>query len=85
MWDYLWLGTSASSFFKAPNKELCSLLNIPTTTKAVRWTNVLEFPKFYSGKSENDVISMTEKDLLIEEFFLGLRTDNWIKNINAQN
>jgi hypothetical protein len=24
---------------------------------------------------------MTEKDLLIEEFFLGLRTDNWIKNI----
>ena len=24
---------------------------------------------------------MTDKDLLIEEFFLGLRTDNWIKNI----
>ena len=24
---------------------------------------------------------MSEKDLLIEEFFLGLRTDNWIKNI----
>ena len=81
MWDYLWLGTSASSFFKSPNQKLCSLLNIPNDTKAVRWTNALEFPKFYSGKSESDIIPMTGKDLLIEEFFLGLRTDNWIKNI----
>ena len=81
MWDYLWLGTSASSFFKNPNKKLCSLLNIPNGTKAVRRTNVLEFPKFYLWKSESEIISMTEKDLLIEEFFLGLRTDNWTKNI----
>jgi hypothetical protein len=81
MWDYLWLGTSASSFFKNPNKKLCSLLNIPNCTKAVRRTNVLEFPKFYLWKSESEIISMTEKDLLIEEFFLGLRTDNWTKNI----
>ena len=81
MWDYLGLGTSASSFFKNPNEKLCSLLNIPNNIKAVRWTNVLEFPKFYSGKSEGEIIPMTEKDLLIEEFFLGLRTDNWIKNI----
>ena len=81
MWDYLWLGTSASSFFKSPNQKLCSLLNIPNDTKAVRLTNALEFPKFYSGKSESDIIPMTGKDLLIEEFFLGLRTDNWIKNI----
>ena len=81
MWDYLGLGTSASSFFKNPNEKLCSLLNIPNNIKAVRWTNVLEFPKFYSGKSESEIIPMTDKDLLIEEFFLGLRTDNWIKNI----
>ena len=81
MWDYLWLGTSASSFFKNPNEKLCSLLNVPNDTKEVRWTNALEFPKFYSGKSESEIIPMTEKDLLIEEFFLGLRTDNWIKNI----
>ena len=81
MWDYLWLGTSASSFFKNPNEKLCSLLNIPNDTKAVRWTNVLEFPKFYFWKSENEIIPMTEKDLLIEEFFLGLRTDNWVKNL----
>ena len=81
MWDYLGLGTSASSFFKNPNEKLCSLLNITSWAKAVRWTNALEFSKFYSGKSESEVIPMTEKDLLIEEFFLGLRTDNWIKNI----
>lgn len=81
MWDYLGLGTSASSFFKNPDDKLCSLLNIPSDTKAVRWTNVLEFPRFYSGKSESEIIPMTDKDLLIEEFFLGLRTDNWIKNI----
>ena len=81
MWDYLGLGTSAASFFKKPNEKLCLLLNIPNNTKAVRWTNALEFTKFYSGKSENDIIPMTDKDLLIEEFFLGLRTDNWIKNI----
>ena len=81
MWDYLWLGTSASSFFKNPNEKLCSLLDIPNWTKAVRRTNSLEFPKFYSWQSENDIIPMTDKDLLIEEFFLGLRTDNWIKNI----
>jgi len=81
MWDYLGLGTSSSSFFKSPNEKLCSLLNISNDTKAVRRTNVLEFPKFYSGKSESDIIPMTDKDLLIEEFFLGLRTDNWIKDI----
>jgi oxygen-independent coproporphyrinogen-3 oxidase len=81
MWDYLGLGTSASSFFKNPNKKLCSLLNIPSDTKAVRWTNALEFPKLYSWQSESEIIPMTEKDLLIEEFFLWLRTDNWIKNI----
>ena len=81
MWDYLGLGTSASSFFKNPNEKLCSILNIPVWTKAVRRTNSLEFPKFYSWNSENDITPMTEKDLLIEEFFLGLRTDNWIKNI----
>ena len=81
MWNYLGLGTSASSFFKNPNEKLCSLLNIPVWTKAVRRTNSLEFPKFYSWDSENDIIPMTDKDLLIEEFFLGLRTDNWIKNI----
>ena len=81
MWDYLWLGTSASSFFKSPNEKLCSLLNISNNTKAVRWTNALEFPKFYSGQSESGIIPMTDKDLLIEEFFLWLRTDNWIKDI----
>ena len=81
MWDYLGLGTSASSFLKNPNEKLCSVLNISNWTKAVRRTNSLEFPKFYSWNSENDIIPMTEKDLLIEEFFLGLRTDNWIKNI----
>ena len=82
MWDYLGLGTSASSFFKTPNKKLCSLLNIPNDTKAVRRTNALEFPKFYSWQPESEIIPMTEKDLLIEEFFLGLRTDSWIKNIS---
>jgi len=81
MWDYLGLGTSASSFFKNPNSKLCSLLNIPDNTKAVRRTNALEFPKFYSWKSESDIIPMSDKDLLIEEFFLWLRTDNWIKNL----
>lgn len=81
MWDYLGLGTSASSFFKNPNDKLCSLLDIPNWTRAVRWTNSLKFPVFYSGKSENDIISMSDKDLLIEEFFLWLRTDNWIKDI----
>lgn len=81
MWDYLGLGTSASSFFKNPNEKLCSLLNIPNDTIAVRRTNILEFQKFYSSQSENDIIPMTDKDLLIEEFFLWLRTDNWIKNI----
>lgn len=81
MWDYLWLGTSASSFFKNPDDKLCSLLNISNWTKAVRWTNVLEFPKFYSWQAESDIIQMSDKDLLIEEFFLWLRTDNWVKNI----
>ena len=81
MWDYLGLGTSASSFFKNPNEKLCSLLDIPNGVEAVRRTNVLDFPKFYSWEPESEIIPMTDKDLLIEEFFLGLRTDNWIKNI----
>lgn len=81
MWDYLGLGTSASSFFKSPNEKLCSLLDISNNSKAVRWTNTVEFPKFYTGKSESEIIPMSEKDLLIEEFFLWLRTDNGVKNI----
>ena len=68
----LQLGTDgfvkANQVLDASLKEQIEL-NIPNDTKAVRWTNALEFSKFYSGKSESEIIPMTEKHYNM----------NWIK------
>lgn len=82
-WNYIWLGTSAASFFQSPNKELCKYLNIPEATKAVRWKNNESLENYKENKriSEDETSILSDKELLIEKFFLWLRTDNGIWNI----
>lgn len=82
-WNYIWLGTSAASFFQSPNKELCKYLNIPEKTKAVRWKNKESLESYQNNKriSEEETSILSNKELLIEKFFLWLRTDNGIWNI----
>lgn len=83
MWDYIWLWTSASSFIKTPNEELKKYLWINENTEAVRRNNTVKLAEYdkWNYIDQKSVQNLSQKDLLIEEFFLSLRTDLWIKDI----
>jgi len=51
--------------------------------KAVRWTNTSNLLEYLNGNyiDPNKTVFMTTKDILIESFFLRLRTDEGINNI----
>lgn len=82
-WNYIWIWTSAASFIQQPNKELCKYLNIPENTKAVRRKNNESLENYKESKrlSNEETTILSPKELLIEKFFLWLRTDNGIWNI----
>lgn len=82
-WNYIGIGTSAASFFQSPNKELMQYLNIPEDTKVVRWKNNESLEDYKNKKriATEETKILSEKEMLIEDFFLRLRTDTWIKNI----
>lgn len=67
MENYLWLWVSASSLM---NNQ--------------RWTNTTSLETYLKGERKDDssVISLNEKDILIESFFLKLRTSQWIEDIS---
>ncbi len=84
MQDYIGFGPSASSFFHSD--WLVSFDKLGKTskeTKAVRWTNTSNLIEYFKGNyiDPSKTVFMTEKDLLIESFFLRLRTDEGIVNI----
>ena len=89
MEDYLWLWLSASSFVNSGSQYFKELKNKLLWDKAIydlswiRWTNTPYFPKYIWNeklqKSEINVLS--KKDYLIESFFLSLRTDRGIRDI----
>jgi len=83
MQNYIWLWTSAASFFQNPNPELANYLNIPDNTKTVRRTNTVKLADYNDWKylDLESMQNLTDKDLLIEEFFLWLRTDIWINDL----
>ncbi len=87
MGDYLGFGPSASSFIqsKEGNKNLVSdiLKTSDNTDPALRWTNTYNLTEYLKGNfvDPSKTVQMTQKDILIESFFLGLRTDIGIKNI----
>jgi len=83
MWDYVGLWTSASSFIKNPNLALKKYLWISKNSLALRWTNTLKLSNYnkWDFWDKDSIQNLTQKDLLIEEFFLTLRTDVWINDL----
>jgi len=89
MEDYLWLWLSSSSFISSKSKyfgivkeKLLWKKNI-NDLSWIRWTNTPYFPKYIWNEkvAESEIKPLSEKDYLIESFFLFLRTDMWIKDI----
>ena len=89
MEDYLWLWLSASSFinsrslyFKGVKDKLLIGKDVDNLSW-IRWTNTPYFPKYIGNEkiAESEIKLLSEKDYLIESFFLWLRTDRWVYNI----
>ena len=89
MEDYLWLWLSASSFINSRSLYFKDVLECLLNVKliegnyGVRWTNTPYFPKYIWDEKlqESEIKLLSEKDYLIESFFLWLRTDRWVDNI----
>jgi oxygen-independent coproporphyrinogen-3 oxidase len=87
MQNYIWLWTSASSFIQNPNDKLKKYLSLPNSSNAVRRTNTVKIADYNKWKylDTETINNLTDQDLLVEEFFLLLRTDIWIKDISKYN
>lgn len=84
MKDYIWFWPSASSFMHTNGLDSFDKLGkISKETKAVRWTNTSNLVEYFKGNyiDPSKTAFMTEKDILIESFFLGLRTDTGVTDI----
>ena len=89
MEDYLWLWLSASSFINGKSsyfgvvKEKLLWDKDKDNLSWIRWSNSSYFPKYIWGEklAESEKKSLSEKDYLIESFFLWLRTDKWVNDI----
>ncbi len=84
MWDYIWIWTSAASFVQNPNSDLKKYLWISKDSIALRWTNTVKLAEYdkWNFVDIESIQNLTQKDLLIEEFFLWLRTDSWINDLS---
>jgi len=89
MENYIWVGTSASSFIKIKSEEGIKLKKFfmenfkKDNFEAIRRTNTLTMSDYikWNGIDERKISYLNEKDLLIESFFLWLRTNKWIENL----
>lgn len=84
MQNYIGFWPSASSFMKVDGLDsFDSLWKLDTATKAVRWTNTSNLVEYFKGNyiDPSKTSFMTQKDILIESFFLGLRTDTGVTNL----
>ena len=90
MENYLWLGLSASSFMlyhsEAEPKNISNHVypSIPSGWQALRRTNTWNIKQYIQWHwiDEKEVQILNESDLLIEEFFLRLRTREGIADIS---
>jgi len=90
MENYIWFGPSASSFSRLEwlNSETLDfgafgIKKLNKEAKAIRRTNtsnLVEYLKWNRIDTSKTVV-LTQKDILIESFFLWLRTDVWITDI----
>ena len=89
MEDYLWLWLSASSFINGKSQYFDAVKNKLLWNEKIdnlcwiRWTNTPYFPKYIWNEklAESEIKPLSEEDYLIESFFLSLRTDRWIDNL----
>ena len=92
MEDYLWLWLSASSFINAKSTyfqtviENLKKVDSSLSSQWISWirrTNTPYFPKYIWNEkiAESAIQPMSQSDYLIESFFLSLRTDRWIDDI----
>ena len=93
MEDYLWLWLSASSFINAKSPYFWAVVEqlkkVDSSLRSewldgIRRTNTPYFPKYIWDEklAESEIKHLSEKDYLIESFFLSLRTDRWIDDIS---
>lgn len=85
--SYLWVGTSAASFlhhwhpcFDSIGSHLKQQLSAISNLKGLRWTNTKVISQYFAGQflDETAVSLLDDRDLLIESFFLWLRTDRGV-------
>lgn len=91
MENYLWLGLSASSFLAQSaecrvKNQLWTMNSKPWILNSelwTRWTNTNNMQDYLQGNrvDTQQVQSLNESDILIEEFFLRLRTREWIADL----
>lgn len=92
MEDYLWLWLSASSFINARSPyfqfviEQLKKMDSSLRSEWLDWirrTNTPYFPKYIWNEKlpESAIQPLLHSDYLIESFFLSLRTDRWIADI----
>jgi oxygen-independent coproporphyrinogen-3 oxidase len=88
MQNYIGFWPSASSFSRLDGLEglegLDGLGGLDKEVKALRWTNTSNLVEYLKGDyiDQSKTVFMTEKDLLIESFFLWLRTDTGVSDLD---
>ncbi len=90
MENYLGLGLSASSFLPMTNDQWLMTHVFPSFQNSIvpsfwtRWTNTADMKTYLEGNrvDEKQVQTLDNSDLLIEEFFLSLRTREGIADID---
>ncbi len=89
MESYLWLWSWASSFINKNHKQFKGIADHLWVTTDIdtiawmRWSNTKAIKKYleWDYADTTSLIEMNAQDYLIEEFFLSLRTDSGISNL----
>ena len=89
MQNYIWLWVSWSSFLNSDienYQEIIKKINpdFDTQNKWIRFTNTQSISEYINWNfiDPKNIQILNEDDYLIEKFFLNLRTDQWLKDIN---
>jgi oxygen-independent coproporphyrinogen-3 oxidase len=89
MQNYIWLWVSWSSFLNSDIENYQQIIkkinpDFDTKNKWIRITNTQSISDYINWNfvDQNNIQILNEDDYFIEKFFLGLRTDQWVQNID---
>jgi oxygen-independent coproporphyrinogen-3 oxidase len=89
MENYIWLWVSGSSFLNSDIENYQKFIkkvnsDFDTKNKWIRITNTQSISDYINWNfiDQNNIQILKDDDYLIEKFFLGLRTDQWIADID---